>query len=93
VIGIWPRHMLADGGMTTQPEFSFWFQDIGWQVENYGVTPDIEVEISPEDYVQGRDPQLQRGVDELLKLLETYPKEPEFASRPSRAWPGAGARG
>ena len=29
VIGIWPRHMLADGGMTTQPEFAFWFDDVG----------------------------------------------------------------
>ena len=44
VIGIWPRHTLVDGGMTTQPEFSFWFRDVGWKVENYGVDPDIEVE-------------------------------------------------
>ncbi|MCK7492560.1 MAG: S41 family peptidase [Comamonadaceae bacterium] len=31
VIGIWPRHTLVDGTETTQPEFSFWFSDVGWR--------------------------------------------------------------
>ena len=44
VIGIWPRHTLADGTLTTQPEFSFYFDDVGWNVENYGTDPDIEVD-------------------------------------------------
>ena len=30
VIGIWPRNALVDGTLTTQPEFSFWFKDVGW---------------------------------------------------------------
>ena len=87
VIGIWPRHTLVDGGITTQPEFSFWFKDIGWQVENYGVDPDIEVEYPPQDYVAGSDPQLQRGVDELMKQLAGYPRNVQFPPPPSRAWP------
>src|SRR5205823_13698510 len=33
VIGINPRHALADGGLTTQPEYSFWFKDVGWKLE------------------------------------------------------------
>jgi tricorn protease len=86
VIGIWPRHTLADGGVTTQPEFSFWFKDIGWQVENYGVDPDIEVDYPPQDYLAGRDPQLRRGVDELMKQLQEYPREVQLPLRPSRAW-------
>ena len=56
VIGIWPRHTLVDGGVTTQPEFSFWFRDIGWRVENYGVDPDIEVEMRPAGLRRGRRP-------------------------------------
>ena len=40
VVGIWPRHALVDGTETTQPEFSFWFNDVGWGVENYGTDPD-----------------------------------------------------
>ena len=44
VIGIWPRHALVDGTQTTQPEYSFWFNDVGWGVENYGTDPQIEVD-------------------------------------------------
>ncbi|MFZ1887881.1 MAG: S41 family peptidase [Candidatus Binataceae bacterium] len=84
VIGIWPRHMLADGGLTTQPEFAFWFDDVGWSVENRGVDPDIEVEYPPHDYAAGRDPQLERGLAELMKLIGDSAKTPEFEARPSR---------
>jgi tricorn protease len=88
VIGIWARHSLVDGGITTQPEFSFWFQDVGWKVENYGTDPDIEVEYRPQDYVVGKDPQLERAVHEIVKLLETNPpSRPEFTPRPSRSLP------
>jgi tricorn protease len=88
VIGIWPRHTLIDGGVTTQPEFSFWFADVGWQVENYGVDPDIEVEYPPQDYVAGRDPQLLRAVDEVMKQLETGSwLKPQFGPVPDRSLP------
>ena len=73
VIGIWARHRLADGGTTTQPEFSNWFADVGWNVENYGTDPDIDVDIAPHEFRQGKDPQLDRGIAELLKLFETRP--------------------
>jgi tricorn protease len=88
VIGIWPRHSLVDGTVTTQPEYSFWFEDMGWNVENYGTDPDIEVDISPQDYVAGQDPQLERGIEEILRLLEATPiVKPDLKSRPSRALP------
>ncbi|PSO05740.1 hypothetical protein B9Q13_01000 [Candidatus Marsarchaeota G2 archaeon ECH_B_SAG-G16] len=69
VIGINPRISLVDGTFVTQPQFAFWFKDVGWGVENYGTDPTIEVEITPEDYMQGRDPQLDRAIEEALKLL------------------------
>lgn len=75
VIGIWPRHSLVDGGMTTQPEFSFWFKDVGWGIENYGVEPDIEVEFTPQDYAEGRDPQLDRSLKEVEKIMKTSPAQ------------------
>lgn len=88
VIGIWPRHSLVDGTQTTQPEFSFWFNDVGWGVENYGVDPDIEVDIRPQDYVRGVDPQLERAIEEILRLLaENPPQLPDFSERPTRALP------
>ena len=73
VIGIWPRHALVDGTVTTQPEYSFWFKDVGWTVENYGTDPDIEVEISPDDFRERRDPQLDTAVAEGLRLLQEQP--------------------
>ncbi len=88
VIGIWPRHALVDGTVTTQPEFSFWFEDVGWNVENYGTDPDIDVDITPQDYRAGADPQLARAVAEALRLLEQAPRKlPELAAKPSRALP------
>lgn len=88
VIGIEPRHALVDGTVTTQPEYSFWFSDVGWGVENYGTDPDIEVDITPQDYARNYDAQLERGIEEILKLLAENPSEtPDFNDRPSRALP------
>ena len=88
VIGISPRHHLVDGTRTTQPEFSFWFSDVGWGVENYGTDPDIEVDITPQDYAHGLDAQLERAIEEIEKLLAANPPRlPEFPQKPSRALP------
>ncbi len=70
VIGIWPQQSLVDGTVTTQPEFSTWFADVGFNVENWGTDPDIEVEITPDDYAAGRDPQLERGIAEVLAMVD-----------------------
>ena len=89
VIGISPTDSLIDGGLTTQPEYSFWFEDVGWGVENYGTDPDIEVEITPADWVAGRDPQLTRAIAEALRLLaENPPVVPDFGNRPRLGLPG-----
>ncbi len=93
VIGIYPRHALVDGTITTQPEFSFWFLDVGWQVENYGTDPDIEVDNTPQDCAAGRDAQLERAIREALARLEQKPSMvPNPPQRPSRARPPLPAR-
>ncbi|MBY0554556.1 PDZ domain-containing protein [bacterium] len=73
VIGINGQYSLRDGTYVTQPEYSFWFKDNEWFVENHGVDPDIEVEITPEDYRDKKDPQLERGVKEALAELKKNP--------------------
>ncbi|WP_329079859.1 S41 family peptidase [Streptosporangium sp. NBC_01469] len=83
VIGIWPRHHLADGTVTTQPEFSFAFDDVGWRVENYGTDPDIEVDITPQDYAAGVDTQLDRAIEAAKERLVLQPPHtPNPAARP-----------
>ncbi len=88
VIGISPKSIFVDQGLTTQPEYAFWFIDVGWGVENYGTDPDIEVEYAPQDYMTGRDPQLERAIEEILKQIEANPpKLPNFEPRPKRPLP------
>jgi len=83
VIGIWPRHTLVDGTQTTQPEFSFWFEDVGFGVENYGTDPTIEVDNTPQDAREGRDRQLEVSLATALDLVERHkPGVPEFGERP-----------
>ncbi len=73
VIGIDGRYQLVDGTTTTQPQYSIWFHHAGWSVENHGVDPDIEVEDTPHSYINNEDPQLERTVKEMLRLLKEKP--------------------
>jgi tricorn protease len=84
VIGYRVRHLLADETMTTQPEFAFWFPEVGWGVENYGVTPDIEVEIAPQMMGHATDPQLDCAIIEALRLAD---EQPGLEPQPERVCP------
>jgi tricorn protease len=88
VIGIWPRTLLVDGTETTQPEYSFWFRDVGWGVENHGTEPNIEVDNAPQDVAAGRDRQLETALATALKLADgRVPSLPRMEQRPHLAAP------
>ncbi|WP_300018214.1 S41 family peptidase [Pseudonocardia sp.] len=89
VIGIDSRYRLVDGTGVTQPRYAYWFDDEGWEVENRGVEPDVEVVVTPQDWAAGRDPQLERAVDLALEALERTPpvRPPDTGTRPSRRRP------
>ncbi|MBV8298131.1 MAG: PDZ domain-containing protein [Candidatus Eremiobacteraeota bacterium] len=89
VVGINPRHRLVDGTETTQPEFSFWFVDAGWGVENYGTDPTHEVDVAPQDTVRGVDPQLDTALRLMAEALAKAPSRPEFPARPNRRFPSS----
>ena len=79
---------MVDGSVTTQPEFSSWLIDVGWGIENYGTDPDIDVDITPQEDARGLDPQLDRGVEEVLRIFAENPPElPSFGDRPNLAPP------
>jgi tricorn protease len=89
VIGIDGRYHLVDGTLVTQPRYSFWFYGLGWDVENHGVDPDVEVPLPPQDWGAGRDPQLDRAIELVLAALDEHPAAtpPDPATRPDRAAP------
>jgi tricorn protease len=62
-----------DGGGITAPSLAFYNLQGKWDVENIGVTPDIEVENTPAQAMKGHDAQLERAVQEGLRLLEQNP--------------------
>jgi tricorn protease len=94
VIGISPRHRLADGSLTTQPAYSFWFVDVGWGVENYGTDPTVELDITPAQWAAGADPQLDRGIALVQRELRRFrPARPDLKRRPVLALPTLPARG
>lgn len=62
-----------DGGGITAPTLAFYDISGRWAVENEGVAPDIEVEYTPAEVLKGHDPQLERAVQEAMKLLEQNP--------------------
>ena len=88
VIGINPYHRLVDGTLTTQPEFSFWFKDVGWGVENYGTDPDYDVDIAPNDYRDNKDPQMEMALRLADRAMANWREEyPDLATKPSLPLP------
>lgn len=67
------HYALIDGGALTAPDnavFDPYKRE--WIAENRGVSPDIEVRQDAKSLNEGRDPQLERAIQEVLKMLENY---------------------
>jgi tricorn protease len=81
LVGILGFPVLMDGGRVTAPDLAIWTEDGGWVVENVGVPPDVEVEQWPALVKAGKDPQLDRAIEIVLKELEKNP--PRKPARPA----------
>jgi tricorn protease len=73
VVGISGLGPMIDGGQITVPLSGTNDVDGSWVIEGHGVDPDIVVENDPKSVIAGRDPQLERGVAELLKKMDAEP--------------------
>lgn len=70
------HYSLVDGGAMTAPDNAV-FDPINnvYVAENEGVPADIEVRQDAKSLSQGKDPQLERAVQEALRLLQAQPKK------------------
>lgn len=81
LVGIYSYPVLMDGGYATAPRLGIFSKDGKWIIENEGVAPDVEVEMTPADVIAGKDPQLDKAVELLMKEVKktadvTIPKPP-----------------
>lgn len=76
LVGIGGYPVLIDGGSVTAPHFAFYSPEGEWEVENRGVSPDIEVEMDPKAWRQGRDPQLEKAIEVAMAALQKNPPKP-----------------
>ena len=88
--GIGPYYFtppLIDGGQIRLPNRAAYDPSgTSWGVENVGVAPDYDVDITPADVIAGRDPQLEKAVEvalaQISKIPSIVPKRPPFPVHP-----------
>jgi tricorn protease len=97
LVGIYDYPALMDGGGVTAPRVAFYNRTGDWDVENHGVAPDYEVEITPKDWASGHDPQLEKAVALVMDSLKKnplpvakHPAFPNYHNQPEQGVPAAG---
>ncbi|MGH7652850.1 MAG: S41 family peptidase [Gemmatimonadaceae bacterium] len=90
LIGISGTPDLVDGGNVTAPSFAIYSTDGKWIIESHGVDPDIDVVDDPSQMARGIDPQLERGIQEVMAAVAKMPKK---AAPPAYTRRTAGAPG
>jgi tricorn protease len=100
LVGIYDYPPLMDGGSVTAPRVAFYNRTGDWDVENHGVAPDVEVELTPKEWVSGHDAQLEKAVTLVMDSLKKAPlpvaKRPTFPNyhgQPVEGVPAAAGTG
>ena len=81
LVGLSGFPALMDGGVVFAPDFAVWNPNGTYDVENRGVTPDIEVQLDPAAVRQGHDPQLDKAIEVVMQELTANPP-PEYKRPP-----------
>jgi tricorn protease len=76
----------VDGGSMIAPRGGFFTREGKWAVENTGTTPDIDVENWPKDVIAGHDAQLERAVQEAMRMLKEKPVTRLTTEPPPPTW-------
>ncbi len=99
LVGIYDYPFLIDGGQVTAPRVAFYNLQGDWEVENWGTAPDVEVDLDPAAWRQGRDTQLEKAVEVVMTALKRNPLPkyrkpayPNYHKSPVRPSPQSGNR-
>ncbi len=94
VVGINGWGPAIDGGEIFVPQFATANTQGQYVIEGHGVDPDIEVEEDVSAQLAGKDPQLDRAIDELKKAIQAAPVQlPPPPANPVKAPPDMRAAG
>ncbi|MBV8145334.1 MAG: hypothetical protein JO184_10045, partial [Gammaproteobacteria bacterium] len=88
LIGVEANPPLIDGGALAVPFFRFFNPEGEWQVENQGVSPDLEVTLDPAAVNRGEDPQLDAAIATVLAQLKEFKPVERKAAPPYPTTPG-----
>lgn len=89
LVGPATPHILIDGGWLAVPGGRLYDNDGQWFREGVGESPDIEVKADLNMLMQGRDAQIERVVEEVMKRLKNNPTKmtpaPEYEDRTAKS--------
>ena len=86
VVGIRGTHPFIDGAVLNKPEFASYDAETGeWIIEGHGVEPDIVVDNDSYEEYMGKDTQLEKAIEEILKALKDYKKLPDIPKGPDKS--------
>ena len=74
LVGVSMYAPLVDGGTITSPDYRIYNTQGKWVVENQGVEPDIEVDLSPAEMEKGIDAQLMKAIEILQQKIKEDPR-------------------
>ena len=73
VVGIRGSLPFIDGASLNKPEFASYDAETGeWIVEGHGVDPDINIDNDPYEEFMGKDAQLDKAIEEIVKEMKDY---------------------
>ena len=73
LVGIGGYPELIDGGRVTAPRAALYGLNGDWEVENKGIPPDVEVDLEPAAWRQGKDAQLEKAIEVVMQQLKEHP--------------------
>jgi tricorn protease len=85
LVGILNAQLTVDNGTVNQSNNAFYGSDGKWLVENHGADPDIVIDNDPTSVMAGKDAQLDKAIEVVLKQIKeqpyTFPPRPAYPKK------------